>query len=153
KTAAARDWQRTVGKPTGAWTALVPLGDRPTVILATDAAGLKVDLFAPRRAALADVAEPQIAADAVEAETPRIAQTVGTAFGPDAGAADERVVARNGGLAGGIAGKSVAVDIEAQLRAEQGVGPLRIAAAAGAGAAAAAGALRREQVAVGSELN
>ena len=79
------------GTPTSA-RAVVALHDPPTVILPTDAGGLKVDILS---GSLADIRNPELVGHPIETTAPRIAQTVG----PDlvvADCANERIVAGDG---------------------------------------------------------
>jgi hypothetical protein len=91
----------------------------PAIVLtARTGGGLEVDLFVP---VLSDVGDPEVAGVAVERETPRVPETVGPDLRTGARGVDERIAGRDPDAAG------VALDVETQDLAEEGVGVLAVA--------------------------
>ena len=120
--------------------AVQPFHLSPAVIFAADARrGLEVDFL---ERVLADVADPEVAGRAVEAEAPRIAQTVRPDLAARAGALGERIRRRNGV-------RRAVIDVDAQDLAEELIEVLGVVVRIAAGAAVAGADV---EIAVGSEL-
>src|SRR6202030_3682570 len=94
----------------GGIEAVQALGDAPAVVAPSETPRLEIDLL---KGILADVADVEIAATAVEAEAERIAQPQV----PDVGIASARVARR---------GRRVRIDVDAQDLSELGVKPLAV---------------------------
>src|SRR5437868_182226 len=91
----------------------------PAVVLAAGAPGrLEIDLLP---VPLPDVGDVEVVRRTVEAEAPGVAQAEGPDLGGAGRGAGEGVARRDGVVAVRICGEAVAVDVDAQDLAQQGV--------------------------------